>query len=57
MERVLCEQAIPHEDKVFSVYEPHTEWISKGKAGVPVELGLKASHYTQLIEHEPPAHI
>ena len=21
--------------------EPHTEWISKGKAGVPVELGVK----------------
>ena len=41
MERVLWEQAIPHEEKVFSVYEPHTEWISKGKAGVPVELGLK----------------
>ena len=41
MERVLWEQVIPHEEKVFSVYEPHTEWISKGKAGVPVELGLK----------------
>lgn len=41
MERVLWEQAIPHEEKVFSVYEPHTEWIAKGKAGVPVELGLK----------------
>jgi transposase, IS5 family len=40
LERVLCEQVIAHEDKVFSVYEPHTEWISKGKAGVPVELGL-----------------
>ncbi len=23
------------------MFEPHTEWISKGKAGVPVELGLK----------------
>jgi hypothetical protein len=41
LERVLGEQVIPHEEKVFSVYEPHTEWISKGKAGVPVELGLK----------------
>jgi len=26
---------------VFSLFEQHTEWISKGKAGVPVELGLK----------------
>lgn len=22
-------------------FEPHTEWISKGKAGVPHELGLR----------------
>ena len=26
--------------KVFSIFEEHTEWISKGKAGVPQELGL-----------------
>ena len=24
-----------------SIFEEHTEWISKGKAGVPVELGLR----------------
>ena len=29
------------EEKVFSLFEEHTEWISKGKAGVPVELGLR----------------
>ena len=39
--RVIKEEVIPHEEKVFSIFEPHTEWISKGKAGVPVELGLK----------------
>jgi len=39
--RVLKGQTIPHEEKVFSVFEPHTEWISKGKAGVQQELGLK----------------
>jgi transposase, IS5 family len=38
--RVLEGQTIPHEEKVFSLFQPHTEWISKGKAGVPVELGL-----------------
>ena len=27
--------------KIFSLFEPQTEWISKGKAGVPVELGLR----------------
>jgi hypothetical protein len=39
--RVLQHQAIPHDEKVFSIFQPHTEWINKGKAGVPVELGLR----------------
>ena len=39
--RVILGEAIPHEEKVFSVFQTHTEWISKGKAGVPVELGLR----------------
>jgi IS5 family transposase len=39
--RVIQGEVIAHEDKVFSIFEPHTEWISKGKAGVPVELGVK----------------
>jgi hypothetical protein len=39
--RVANGETIPHAEKVFSIFEPHTEWISKGKAGVPVELGLK----------------
>ena len=39
--RVIQGESIPHDEKVFSIFEPHTEWIAKGKAGVPVELGLK----------------
>jgi IS5 family transposase len=39
--RVICGEKIPHDEKVFSIFEEHTEWISKGKAGVPQELGLK----------------
>jgi hypothetical protein len=39
--RVLHGETIPHAEKVFSIFQPHTEWISKGKAGVPVELGLR----------------
>ena len=39
--RVLHGEIIPHGEKVFSIFQPHTEWISKGKAGVPVELGLR----------------
>ena len=33
--RVIFGQTIPHAEKVFSIFEPHTEWISKGKAGLP----------------------
>lgn len=39
--RVLQEEKIPHWEKVFSLFEPHTDWIVKGKAGVPMELGLR----------------
>jgi hypothetical protein len=39
--RVINGDTIAHSEKLFSIFEPHTEWISKGKAGVPVELGLK----------------
>ena len=41
--RVILKQVIPHSEKVFSLFNPFTEWISKGKAGVPVELGLRVS--------------
>lgn len=39
--RVIKDKEIPHSEKAFSIFEPHTEWISKGKAGVPQELGLR----------------
>ena len=38
--RLVKGEAIPQGEKVFSVFEEHTRWIAKGKAGVPVELGV-----------------
>jgi len=38
--RVIHGEVIEHSEKIFSIFEPHTRWISKGKQGVPVELGL-----------------
>lgn len=38
--RVIQGEVIPPQEKVFSIFDPYTEWLSKGKAGVPVELGL-----------------
>ena len=36
-------ETIPHAEKAFSLFERHTEWIGNGKAGVPVELGLRVA--------------
>ena len=38
--RVLQGKKIPHGEKVFSIFEEHTRWISKGKAGRKAELGV-----------------
>lgn len=38
--RVLQGQAIPHDEKLFSVFERYTRWNAKGKAARPVELGV-----------------
>ncbi len=54
--RVILGEVIPHEEKVFSIFETHTEWISKGKAGVPVELGVKVcvleDQYRFILHHQ-----
>ena len=39
--RVFKGEKIPHKEKVFSVFEEHTEWICKGKAGILQELGVR----------------
>ena len=37
--RVIKEEIIPHSEKVFSIFEPYTEWKTKGKRNPAVELG------------------
>jgi hypothetical protein len=39
--RVLKGETIPHAEKCFSLFEPHTEWINKGKVSPAIELGHK----------------
>ena len=51
--RLLKEEKIPSHEKVFSLFEPHTEWIQKGKQRPNVELGhrlLIATDQHQLIQ-------
>jgi transposase, IS5 family len=54
--RVILGETIAHGEKVFSIFEPHTEWVSKGKAGVPVELGVKVcileDQYQFILHHQ-----
>jgi IS5 family transposase len=38
-ERVLHERPVPNEDKLFSIFEDHTELLKRGKAGKDVEFG------------------
>jgi IS5 family transposase len=51
--RHLNEEIIPAQEKVFSLFEPHTEWLQKGKQRPNVELGhplLIATDQHQLIQ-------
>jgi len=54
--RCLRGEKIESWEKVYSLFEEHTEWISKGKAGVPQELGLKVciveSEYGFVLHHQ-----
>jgi IS5 family transposase len=39
--RVLQGEGVPVADKIFSIFEPHTDLIMRGKADKPVEFGHK----------------
>ena len=53
---LLRGETIPHEEKVFSIFEEHTRWVSKGKAGTPVELGVPVAiiedQYEFILHHK-----
>lgn len=51
--RLLQDETIPAVEKVFSLFEPHTEWIQKGKHRPHVELGhrfLVATDQHELVQ-------
>lgn len=53
--RLLKGEQIPHEEKIFSIFEQYTEWVNKGKSRPNVELGKKVSittdHYGLILDH------
>ena len=54
--RLLKGEQIPHQEKVFSIFEPHVEWLSKGKMHRAVELGhnvaIATDQYHFIIDFE-----
>jgi len=53
--RILQEEKIPHEEKVFSIFEEYSEWISKGKLHPNVELGkmlaITTDQYNLIVDY------
>jgi IS5 family transposase len=37
--RIIHQESVPNEEKLFSIFEPHTELLKRGKAGKPIEFG------------------
>jgi len=37
--RILDGEAVPNHEKIFSIFEPHTELLKRGKAAKPIEFG------------------
>ncbi len=58
--RVLQEEKIPHEEKVFSIFEEYTEWINKGKSHPNVELGkmlaITTDQYNLIVDYRVMEH-
>ena len=37
--RVILDEQVPNSEKLFSIFEPHTQLYKRGKAGKPVQFG------------------
>lgn len=54
--RILKGEKIPHEEKLFSIFETYTEWVKKGKSRPNVELGKKLTittdQYNLIVDYQ-----
>ncbi len=54
--RIMRGEKIPHCDKIFSIFEPHVEWLQKGKPNNRVELGhnvlITSDQYQFIVDHK-----
>ena len=54
--RLINGEVIPAGEKIYSIFEPHTEWITKGKLNKRVELGhlllITTDQYQFIIDYK-----
>lgn len=54
--RIVRSETIPQNEKLFSVFQPFTEWINKGKKNPSVEIGKKlfitTDQYHLIVDHQ-----
>ena len=54
--RIIKGEKIAHEEKLFSIFEPYTEWITKGKQNPSMELGknfqLTTDQYNLIVDYK-----
>jgi transposase, IS5 family len=54
--RLLKEEEILSSEKIYSIFEPHSEWITKGKANKRVELGhllmITTNQYQYIVDYK-----
>ncbi|MFH1321919.1 MAG: ISNCY family transposase [Bacteroidota bacterium] len=59
--RLIKGETIPHEEKMFSIFEDYTEWITKGKLRPNVELGKKLAittdHFGLIVDYQIMDHV
>jgi len=54
--RLIKGEITPHQEKMFSIFEQYTEWITKGKLRPAVELGkrlaITSDHYHLIVDYK-----
>lgn len=54
--RILKGETVPHQEKMFSIFLPFTEWVKKGKLHPNVEIGKKlfvtSDQYNLIIDYQ-----
>ena len=54
--RIIKQEVIPSSEKLYSIFETHAEWLSKGKQFTPVEIGhnvlIATDQFNFIVHHQ-----